>query len=487
MIHHFHNPLAPSWLEAGLTVGLVQWFSSVVWQQHPSQSTAPGVNNGPGKWAWSDARERFHLALTLAAPAEREAAFADLFRTLGQTMHLVQDASVPAHARNDPHLRLKVGSVVIHHDPDPYEKHVDALAGNPTSFATLLAALSIVRPSDAIYAPVATSARIDRNSAPVPVSALIDSGQYVGTNPDVTTTPGDGAPVVGLAEYSNANFFSKDTTVLNDPGILRSFPHPAPIDLVLGPPTPIGTSGPLRRYFAKMGAGDRIDYLAVPSALYEFLPDALKDRQVGLDAKVLEHYAEKLLPRAVGYSAALLDYFFRGSFALDLSDAGVRIFSGTPGEAVEGEFQLIREHPDGTRDQLARWTNVALAPEGASGVLPVVRLPGDTPSGTRCWLVFRGRLGEEPDAVSGSPADCPVEPLPEPPPPATSLWYLYRCKNFTVSINYVWATMDPPLASDGLFSLRFFVPGSEGEISCSYLVRVRSEGQPINTVPTHPI
>ncbi len=221
-----------------------------------------------------------------------------------------------------------------------------------------------MRPSDAIYAPVATSARIDRSSAPVPVSALIDSGQYVGTNPDVTTTPGDGAPVVGLAEYSNANFFSKDTTVLNDPGILRSFPHPAPIDLVLGPPTPIGTSGPLRRYFAKMGAGDRIDYLAVPSALYEFLPDALKDRQVGLDAKVLEHYAEKLLPRAVGYSAALLDYFFRGSFALDLSDAGVRIFSGTPGEAVEGEFQLIREHPDGTRDQLARWTNVSARARG---------------------------------------------------------------------------------------------------------------------------
>ena len=259
------------------------------------------------------------------------------------------------------------------------------------------------------FRPVAGSSRVDRTSAPVPVSALIDSGQYVGSNPEVTATPGDGLAVVGLAEYSNANFFSKDTTALKDAGILRSFPHPAPEDLVLGPPTPVGDSGPLRRYFAKMGAGDRIDYLAVPSALYEFLPDALKDRQVGLDAKVLEHYAEKLLPRAVGYSAALLDYFFRGAFGAEVSETGITIFNGSAGEAAQGEFQVIREHPDGRRDQLARWANVLLAPEGSSSLLPIARLPGATPAETRCWLIFRGRLGDEPDAVAGSPVACPFE------------------------------------------------------------------------------
>jgi hypothetical protein len=485
VVHHFHNPLASSWSEAGLTVGLLQWFASPVWQQHPSQTTAPGPNNGPGKWAWPDARERFHSALTLPAPAERAAAFADLFRTLGQTMHLVQDASLPAHARNDPHLILKFGSVILYHDPDLYEKHVDTLAANPTSFATFLSTRQAVRPSDGIYGPIARSSRVDRSSAPVPVSALIDSGQYVGSNPEVTATPGDGLAVVGLAEYSNANFFSKDTTALKDAGILRSFPHPAPEDLVLGPPTPVGDSGPLRRYFAKMGAGDRIDYLAVPSALYEFLPDALKDRQVGLDAKVLEHYAEKLLPRAVGYSAALLDYFFRGAFGAEVSETGVTIFNGTAGEAAQGEFQVIREHPDGRRDQLARWANVLLAPEGSSSLLPIARLPGDTPPETRCWLIFRGRLGDEPDAVAGSPVACPFE-LPPPPPPPGPVWYLYHCLDFRATIDYIYATQSPPLSSDGHYAPYFFVVGSWPEVSCSYLVSVESTGQPINTVPSHP-
>jgi hypothetical protein len=485
VVHHFHNPLTPSWSESGLTVGPVQWISSVVWQQHPSQSTAPGVRNGPGEWAWPAARERSYRALTLPATAEREVAFADLFRTLGQAMHLVQDGSVPAHTRNDPHLRLKLRDIVLYHDPDSYEKSVDELAADPIAFARFMASLSVVRPSDGIYGPIAGSSRVDRTSAPVPVSALIDSGQYVGSNPEVTATPGDGLAVVGLAEYSNANFFSKDTTALKDAGILRSFPHPAPEDLLLGPPTPVGNAGPLRRYFAKMGAGDRIDYLAVPSALYEFLPDALKDRQVGLDAKVLEHYAEKLLPRAVGYSAAFLDYFFRGAFGAEVSETGITIFNDTAGEAAQGEFQVIREHPDGRRDQLARWANVPLAPGGSSTLLPIARLPGDTPPETRCWLIFRGRLGDEPDAVAGSPVACPFE-LPPPPPPPGPVWYLYHCLDFTATIEYIYATQSPPLASDGLHALYFFVFGSWPEVNCSYLVRVESTGQPINTVPSHP-
>ncbi|HWC04414.1 MAG TPA: hypothetical protein VHF87_16785 [Methylomirabilota bacterium] len=482
VVHHFHNPLAPSWAEAGLTVGLLQWISSNVWQQQPSQSTAPGVRNGPGNWAWPDARERFYRALTATAPGEREAGFADLFRTLGQTMHVVQDASVPAHTRNDPHLRLRFGSIVLYHDPDGYERYVDTLASNPATFAALLGLLPTVLPAEGIYGPVGISSRVDRASAPVPVSALIDSGQYVGTNPEVTATPGDGPPVIGLAEYSNANFFSKDTTALNRPSLLESFPHPAPTDLVLGPPTPAGPSGPLRRYFRKPGAGDPIEYLAVPSALYEFLPDALKDRQVGLDPRVLEHYAEKLLPRAVGYSAALLDYFFRGAFGAELSDSGVRVFNHTAGESATGAFQLLREDPDGTREELARWENVSVAPGGGSDVLPVATLPGDTPPGTRCWLIFRGRLGGEPDAVAGSPASCPTEA-----PSIAPLWYVYTCKDWAVTIRYNYATQDPPRDPDGLYLFQFIVPGSWPVVICSKVALLRSEGQPINTVSTHPI
>ena len=52
--------------------------------------------------------------------------------------------------------------------------------------------------------------------------------------------------------------------------------------------------------------------LAVPTALHPVLPDSLRYRAASLDPGVFADYAALLLPRAVGYSAALLDYFFRG-------------------------------------------------------------------------------------------------------------------------------------------------------------------------------
>lgn len=42
-------------------------------------------------------------ALTAPTPAERERGFADTFRALGQVVHLIVDAPVPEHVRNDPH------------------------------------------------------------------------------------------------------------------------------------------------------------------------------------------------------------------------------------------------------------------------------------------------------------------------------------------------------------------------------------------------
>ena len=44
---------------------------------------------------------------------------ANTFRSLGQLMHLISDASVPAHVRNDPHS-----------SGDPYEEWVEHNAGN---------------------------------------------------------------------------------------------------------------------------------------------------------------------------------------------------------------------------------------------------------------------------------------------------------------------------------------------------------------------
>jgi hypothetical protein len=113
--HHFHNPLKP-WDQSGLTdfgsldsIGFTP-MSSVMWAQ--DQSDRRWIDFG-GDWSWKKARSYFYTGLTgqdysgnviAADKTQRDAYFAKTFQAVGQIMHLVQDASVPAHVRNDGHI-----------------------------------------------------------------------------------------------------------------------------------------------------------------------------------------------------------------------------------------------------------------------------------------------------------------------------------------------------------------------------------------------
>ena len=69
-------------------------------------------------------------------------------------------------------------------------------------------------------------------------------------------------------------------------------------------------------WIAKTGDGEQIDHFFKPTYFtYEVSPDTHAKtyfRLFYLDEACHLDYAEKLIPRAVGYSTALLDYFFRG-------------------------------------------------------------------------------------------------------------------------------------------------------------------------------
>ena len=168
--NHFHNPLK-SWNEAGLSDGL-SGRSSIIWAQNTNQS--PG-----GRWSWQDAREYYYLALTSATKEERDQNFADMFRALGQVMHLIEDSSVPLHSRDDGHVLYN------------YEKWVkgadlDSFLANPLFFN-----------EDILNEP-------PNSLAPIPIARIVDTDIYDGTNPGV----GVGS-MIGLSEYANMNFLSK--------------------------------------------------------------------------------------------------------------------------------------------------------------------------------------------------------------------------------------------------------------------------------------
>jgi hypothetical protein len=159
--NHFHDPTR-TWDVAGLWEGDLG-RSSVVWAQTPDQPW--------GFYSWRDVRNYFYSALTSTAQNNSKQLFAKAFRGLGQLMHLVQDASVPLHTRND-----------IHIIPGHYEYWLeDFRMSNQTqnTFAQWLSNTSRYG-----YNPSLLS--ITPNPpAPVPIARIVDRDRYDGENPGV--------------------------------------------------------------------------------------------------------------------------------------------------------------------------------------------------------------------------------------------------------------------------------------------------------------
>jgi hypothetical protein len=342
---------------------------------------------GTGNWSWKDARTLYRDALR----TNRQKSWADLFRALGQLMHLVADASVPEHVRDDMH---PLGPVFGN-----YEYWVEAQHGRPGSpleEAFVRGLLS--RPIG--FDPIILGRLTGDKIATVPIAWLIDTDSYIGQDPNVTLSP-----AIGIAEFANANFFSEDTAPSSDyrfPDIRRLVPSTLPAP----------RTGRTRAYYKKGGG----DGLPVNPVLAEcVLEEAARSQGMPVptvkcvDENVWAQTAKAMLPRAVGYSAGLLDYFFRGRLAARVqvakTNAGltatVRIANLTPNEAMDGDFAIYYDAPDGTRTQLAGSVQrLTLAPNVESDSFTVA-LPSTVPVSP--WLlVFSGKLGLEEGAVAAS-------------------------------------------------------------------------------------
>lgn len=293
-LNHFHDPLSEPWEDAGLPLEA----SSLIWAQYFEPAFDPyGIE--ANDYSWARAREYYYQALTTGSEQE----YALTFLSLGQIIHLLSDKAVPAHVKYD-----------IHPSGDPYE----SWAANPDN-------------KDKINyngIPVSTSIfsnYVPSNSAPVPISALWDQDKYIMPNPDPSVTK-DIIPnlaAIGLAEFTNANFFSKDT-VFND------YPHPAYADTNLDTidwtnPESVEAEDEVfdnKVYIFGDAGGTQNIRLA---AMGYFSLDCIRAgyNVIGtpiLDDKVHEDYASRLIPRAVGYSTALLNYFFRGTLEISHPD-----------------------------------------------------------------------------------------------------------------------------------------------------------------------
>ena len=310
-VNHFHNPLEPDIEEAGFTgiwgIGILSGESSILWSQKPVGEQSPG-----GYYSWHDVRGYFYTALTATDKATRDSNFAETFRGLGQLMHLVEDLSVPEHTRDDGHYL------------PAYEAWVN---GNTNGIPNVIfkpetGEITIKgNPIAPVFYDMSGLRQVSEfPEAPVPIANLFDTNQYNDSNP-ITTLQSN----IGLSEYTNANFLSSDTMFTDD----FPFPKAEHCVIVLDTP-PNGIPDLDRKYLSSTNGhpGEQINHLAVVSYLDHFrkvyFPNISSEQlPVSLDPACFEEYASKLIPRAVGYSAGLLDYFFRGAIEITLPDNGV--------------------------------------------------------------------------------------------------------------------------------------------------------------------
>jgi len=378
-LNHFHNPLASNWSEAGLGGSVGQ--SAVLWAQNPSQS-APS-------WSWRDVRQAYLDALTKPASGDLDKGLATTFERLGRQMHLVQDAASPGHARNDPHILFN------------YESAIDGLRLRE---ASTFAGWRDGAP-DTPGAPDPGWQSLDGNPlAPIAIARLVDADRYTGTNPGVTA-----GALIGLSEYTNANFFSEDRVFTeNDANPQSRFPFPKRSSVVeQDVNVQVGGATVKRRYLVKAADGATGYRLATVGFLREyhrrFGLDLGRFRETpSLDEAVYRDYAERLVPRAVTYSTALLDYFFRGRLFVSGDDVSMAIRNSSD-EPMSGTFALYYDDAGDTRRPVpgASWTG-ALAPGGRLTDLRVIAPTSPAPKEAgKYMLVFRGALGTESDAVIG--------------------------------------------------------------------------------------
>ena len=349
-LHHFYDPRNDQGLRVGLRIG----------QKAPDwgigADDAFADENTADQWRRNhftvfDAREAMFRALTgmsgsgsraigaggsepsTAADklAVRKAYWATTFRALGDLVHLIQDMAQPQHTRNDPHAgRGYDGEAGPLGHASFYEKYIEARATQS----------EIVESNSNRYTP---DPLVYDTSPSYPIPRFNSYVEYFSARhleSSVTARK-------GMADYSNRGFFSIGKN-------LGQGDYDLPPNSISG-----GFYTPERRVVNAEGAA--VDLLkgsvsdaqagttdtGVPLTAFGAWNDALQ-QVTGQDGFTLirENYdamADLLIPRAVAYSAGLIDYFFRGRMEISPPDEGVySILDHAVENAADDGFRRIR-------------------------------------------------------------------------------------------------------------------------------------------------
>jgi hypothetical protein len=381
--NHFHDPLE-TWDQSGMSdeplwldikcFSWAPWYSNITWATG-YLSPPPGeqkqiftTNPDYAPINWDTARDSYYKALTSTTnlqppfPQGRDYYFAKTFQSLGHVLHLLEDMAVPAHVRNDFTSHVAFNGITSSDFVKWFGNHYEYYVQTHNNIVTSI--------SEVEY-PSFTNNRL---------TDFWDTDQYNGDNPSSGLT-------IGLAEFTNANYLS-DSTIpytlrmpyhmytypkIDDPNIQICIDYePGSTDKRVylsrknrGACPPI-TEERLADHFAALGFWNDFSVNTIIDAVLN-LDFTVLATPVSLDDNVHKTYANDLLPRAVGYSAGLLNYFFRGTLeitppaqvAYAFTDGSITPYFDEPSGNYHQQFRSIKakvrnitikeELPDGTK------------------------------------------------------------------------------------------------------------------------------------------
>jgi len=404
-LNHFYDPLDQVYGK-GLSDSppdqrLVSGTNSFVWASttnclgynFPGVLTLGRNEHTTNIYSWPNARGYEWLGLTSTSTNARYNYLTNMFRSVGQVLHLLQDASQPQHVRNEQHL-------------DQFVKHVDTPWRSPIEDYG----------DKNVKLLNYSSGMLDwRTDGFTKLEDFWDRHLYKG-NAGILVDAENSGEQLGLAEWCNGNFL----------GVRHLYPEYYPTknkDISWYPYPSLNHSTDYLQKMARLSSGvqpltfrnaqpGRLIYLTKVTDGVTY-PDISRFTYFGgrfpylgmmtiNDDNVISNYHNVFIPKVVQYSAGVLDYFTRGTMSVSMNVEGgssvyaFMITNTSSQDFLNGSFYLLGQDASGDRsmresNSLSEIMSSNVMPSGGSGTMMYTN---SAPADTLFYLVYQGTIGQ---------------------------------------------------------------------------------------------